>query len=281
MAHSFLSFPLNSGLGRKFLLWLLVISLVPLTLVSVISYHYAGESLLQDTEQALTAATQLKERYIEAFFDERIANLALQVALAENIRFVSELHRTASVAVGQGVNKAVPAASEQMHGDLARFINQYGYHDVLIVDLDGTILFAVSENEENIGENLFRGHLGKTALAASCRRALESGRTEFADIESRGDGHELDCFLVRVVLGADGQPVGLMAVQMSLEQVDRLMQDSAGMGESGETFLVGADYLMRSDSKWEPVKTAMRIKVDTGPVRDWVATEKIAARGSA
>ena len=274
MAHSLSSSVISRGLGRKFFLWFLVMALVPLTVVSMVSYRFARESLLRNTEQALSAATQLKKKYIESFIDERVNDLALQAALAENTQFVSDLGQSYRASKGRGGKKFLPATAAQIHADLARFINLYGYHDVLMVGLDGTILYAVYENEENIGANVFSGHFGETAFAEACRRALVSGKTEFADIESHGDGHELDSFLVRTMLGKDGQPVGLMALVMSLEQVDRLMQDSAGMGATGETFLVGSDYLMRSDSKREQVKTAMRVRVVTDPVRDWLATEK-------
>ena len=41
------------------------------------------------------------------------------------------------------------------------------------------------------------------------------------------------------------------------------MQASEGMGESGETYLVGTDYLMRSDSRFSEESTILKTKVDT------------------
>ena len=278
--RSFSSFNISTGLGRKFFQWFLVMALIPLVVVSVISYHNARESLLRNTDASLTAAIELKKSYIEAFFAERMSDLELQAALAENIQFVADLRQARHSAAADGGGDAV-SAGRQVQADLKRFVELYGYHDVLLIDPGGTILFTVHGNEGEVGANIFADQSGETLFAGACRRALVSGRVEFADMESHGDnGHELDSFLVRAMRGPGGEMVGLMALEMSLEQVDRLMQDRIGMGATGETFLVGSDQLMRSDSWRDQEKTAMRVKVATDPVRAWLAVEEVAVDGA-
>ena len=44
----------------------------------------------------------------------------------------------------------------------------------------------------------------------------------------------------------------VVALQLSLDAINGIMQQRAGMGETGETILVGSDYLMRSDSYRDP-----------------------------
>ena len=247
-------------------------SMVPLLVVSFISYHNARESLLRTTEASLTAAVELKKRYIAAFLAERMGDLEMQASLAENGQFVVDLRQG-----GPGV----AMARRQVAADLRRFVDLYGYHDVLLIDPAGTILFTLLGNEGEGGDNIFAGHGGKSLFAGACRRALASDRVEFADMEAHGGhGHELDNMLVRAMRAPGGEVVGLMAVEMSLEQVDRLMQDRTGMGETGETFLVGADQLMRSDSWREQAKTAMQVKIATAPVLGWLAAEEKAADGA-
>ncbi len=280
MLNSFSSLNISSGLGRKFFLWFLVMALIPLLVVGAVSYHYARESLLQNIEQSLTASTQLKKKYIVAFFAERLGDMELQAALAENVQFAANLHQLAVTSGDRSRKKPLQTDSKRIRNDLVRFIEQYGYHDVLLIDLDGSILFAVHENQDYVGENVFTGHFGKTLFAEACGRALVSKQTEFADIESHGDGHELDSFLTRAMLGEDGEPVALIALEMSLLQVNQLVQDRAGMGETGETFLVGNDQIMRSDSWRDQDKDAMEVRVATDPVRDWLASEEVAADGT-
>ena len=44
------------------------------------------------------------------------------------------------------------------------------------------------------------------------------------------------------------------------------MQRESGLGEHGESYLVGADHLMRSDSKLLETNTALTKKIDNGCV---------------
>lgn len=46
------------------------------------------------------------------------------------------------------------------------------------------------------------------------------------------------------------------------------MQVTAGMGKSGETYLVGSDFLMRSDSRFYKGRSILMTEVDTPSVRD-------------
>ncbi|MDH5299414.1 MAG: PAS domain-containing protein, partial [Desulfobulbaceae bacterium] len=68
------------------------------------------------------------------------------------------------------------------------------------------------------------------------------------------------------------------ALEIPLAQLDRLLQDRTGLGQSGETFLVGSDMLMRSDSWKEKEQTALKVKIDTRAVKTWLADEQ-AGRG--
>ncbi len=58
-----------------------------------------------------------------------------------------------------------------------------------------------------------------------------------------------------------------MALHISTEQINEIMQERTGLGETGETYLVGQDFLMRSDSRFSEESTIMKQKVDTENTR--------------
>lgn len=45
-----------------------------------------------------------------------------------------------------------------------------------------------------------------------------------------------------------GKVQAVAALQLSVDAINKIMLQRTGMGDSGETYLVGPDYLMRSDS---------------------------------
>ncbi len=50
----------------------------------------------------------------------------------------------------------------------------------------------------------------------------------------------------------NGETELVVALQLSLEAINNVMQQRDGMGKTGETYLVGSDKLMRSDSFLDP-----------------------------
>src|SRR3546814_10597294 len=54
---------------------------------------------------------------------------------------------------------------------------------------------------------------------------------------------------------------------MPIGRINQVMQSAAGMGESGETYLVGPDFLMRSDSRFSKESTILKSKVEGETVK--------------
>ena len=63
-----------------------------------------------------------------------------------------------------------------------------------------------------------------------------------------------------------------MAVKLSMNQIDVIMQDHTGLGTTGETYLVGPDKMWRSDSCFQDelsVETTVlirKVKINTDAV---------------
>ncbi|PCJ36627.1 MAG: hypothetical protein COA75_07560 [Cellvibrionales bacterium] len=81
----------------------------------------------------------------------------------------------------------------------------------------------------------------------------------------------LASFIAAPVMGANNTPVGTLIFQMPIEQINQIIQASEGIGESGETYLVGTDYLIRSDSRFSEESTILKTKVDTETVKAAIA----------
>ena len=72
---------------------------------------------------------------------------------------------------------------------------------------------------------------------------------------------------IGAMVGPEGRVLGVLAMQLPTNRIRDIMQFTAGMGESGETYLVGEDLLMRSDSRFREESTILQVKVDTESVR--------------
>jgi methyl-accepting chemotaxis protein len=175
------------------------------------------------------------------------------------------LHRRGElVAVEDG--SAYAEAHRRIH-DLARaFVVERGYYDFFLLDPDGNVIYSV-EKESDFADNLRREPLRGSGLARVHQRALDAAkeaRVVFSDFERYAPSSGDPALFAGVpVLGVDGAVLGVMAVQVPTQQIQDIMQFTEGMGSSGETYLVGADQLMRSDSRFSETSTTLAVVVES------------------
>ena len=114
-------------------------------------------------------------------------------------------------------------------------------------------------------------------LPAAYQEAIASNTVDYVGITDFGDYQPADeptAWMVSPV-GPQGRVEGVLALQFPISKINRLMTvdkqwEAAGMGRTGETFLVGPDDLMRSDSRLflEDPEQFKRDVVDAGTPPD-------------
>jgi len=266
-----------SGIGKQLFRWFLIFSLLPLSIVSLLDYHFSEDALRTNITQQLSSSTELKKESIEKFFHERIKNGELQAKLSSNIQLLAEMHELHQ-SLGLPFNKLVShpqwsGLGDHTKSDLQRFVEEYGYHDLYFIDIQGNILYAVKGGEE-VGTNIFTDKYDDTLIALAGHRALESGKAIFSDLESsRSKKHELDSFLMLPMFNVQGEKIGLLALEISLEPISELLRDTKGKCLMGRTYLIGRDSLSRSELRVTDDGSVMQTRIDTNPVRRWLSSQ--------
>jgi CheY-like chemotaxis protein/signal transduction histidine kinase/HAMP domain-containing protein len=261
------------GLGRTLLLWFLVLSLLPLTVISLASYFNARSSLEDAAAHALKLLAIEKTRYIDNYFSEIVRDQQQHANMKPTIKFLEELQETFQ----KGYKTAEDFVSSynwamvlnEYGGDWKNFQRIYGYYDIFLIDAQGNVLFSL-ELEDDLGTNLFNGKYADTLFAGACDKALETGQTTFSDFEFYApSGNQATGFLVSVIVNDDGDKIGLLAFQLAIGQLNTMMMDQTGLGDTAETYLVGADLKMRSDSVLEEESTILTKKVENEQIEEW------------
>lgn len=149
---------------------------------------------------------------------------------------------------------AYHAAHATYHPNIRNFLEEFGFYDIFLVDVDsGSIVYSVFK-ELDYGTSLLTGPYKDTNLAGAFKAAttLSSGQTAFEDYRPYGPSYDAPASFVAAPIFEDGQRVGVIVFQIPLEPVNAIMSQRSGMGETGESYLVGEDLLMRSDSYLDP-----------------------------
>ena len=142
---------------------------------------------------------------------------------------------------------------KKKYGYVFEGINKdFGYYDVFLIAKDGYVVYTVAK-EADLGQNLIESDLNTSGLGEAFKGS-EGGKVYFADFKPYvPSNNEPAAFMAAPVINPQGVFIGSIAIQVPLDQINNIMQERAGMGETGETYLVGSDKLMRSDSFLEPV----------------------------
>lgn len=163
-----------------------------------------------------------------------------------------------------------------VHPRMVRFLEHHGFYDMFIVAADGYLVYTAAK-EDDFGTNLVDGPWRDTGLGRAVRAALEAVEPDFVaftDFEAyEPSAGEPASFIASPVFGPDGTRLGVLAFQVPTERLRSILQYTAGMGRTGETYLVGVDFRMRSDSRFSDASTILLTRVETDAARRALAGE--------
>ncbi len=172
----------------------------------------------------------------------------------------------------------VPELEGETDDYYANFIEEYGYYDLFLINPEGFVFYSVAQ-EADYQTNVVDGEYADSSLGQAVRESLGSQDFAFGDFEPYAPSNGEPAAFISDTVIRHGDIQLLVALQMPLDRVNAIMQNRTGMGETGETYIVGPDNLMRSDSFLSPdthsVSASFR-NPDAGSV-DTVATREALA----
>ena len=174
----------------------------------------------------------------------------------------------------------VPERGEGRDDFFQRYIDAYHYYDVFLIHPEGRVFYTAIQ-EADYQTNIMTGKFSDSNLGELARRVRETGRFGFADFRPYAPSDDAPAAFIAEPLLENGDVELVVALQLSLTAINAIMQERDGMGETGETYLVGSDRLMRSDSYLDPVHHSVaasfqhpdRGNVDTVAVEEALAGE--------
>jgi len=158
---------------------------------------------------------------------------------------------------------------KKYHPWFRHFLRLKDYYDIFLFDTEGNLIYTVFK-ELDYATNLNNGKYKDTDLGNAFRAAMENpsiDKQSFFDFKPYSPSHGAAASFISQAIMDDGKVLGVLVYQMPIARINNVMQVAAGMGESGETYLVGEDYLMRSDSRFSKESTILKTKVDGETVK--------------
>ena len=199
---------------------------------------------------------------------DRSTKIAQYLYIADNSHPLGEKHNLDAASGSSPYH----AHHREYHPEIRQFLETFGFYDIFLIDPNsGKIVYSVFK-ELDYGTSLIDGPYKNTNFAEAFRDALtlEQGEVVLKDFASYTPSYEAPASFMASPIYAGNTLEGVLVFQMPLEVVNAIMGERTGMGESGETYLVGDDYLMRSDSYQDPLNRTVAASFrhpDKGEVR--------------
>jgi methyl-accepting chemotaxis protein len=146
----------------------------------------------------------------------------------------------------------------QYHPIIRNFLKQFGYYDIFLIDDEtGDIVYSVFK-EMDYATSLKTGPYRNTNFARVFQEAAlatEASFVKLVDFEPYEPSYNAPAAFIASPIFKDGQRIGVLVFQMPIDRINAVMTANGrwketGLGDSGETYLVGKDGLMRSQSRF-------------------------------
>ena len=268
-------------LGTKLVLMFLLIGIIPMAAIALISRYYSTEALQNQAFSQLTAVREIKKLQINNYF-EQIRN---QVVTLSEDRMTLDAMRSFNSAfseLGTGDLKEAEKEAQRLYIDenpnptgekhrldyaqdesrysrihrtyhpiFRNYLEKFGYYDIFLVNAEtGHLVYTVFK-ELDYATSILSGKYAKENIGDAFRNGVKlksADSISFEDFKPYAPSHGAPASFIASPIMDEGELIGVLLFQMPLGKINQIMGQRAGMGNTGETYLVGPDKLMRSDS---------------------------------
>ncbi len=157
----------------------------------------------------------------------------------------------------EGDTSSYRVAHEQHQPRMRELANTLGFGDILLIDLNTATVVHTVEKRVDLGTNLESGPSSDGALARAITEDLVAaplGSAVLVDFDFYVPTSGAPVMFAAAAVRSDGEPIGAIAVTVPIVALNDLMTAGrqwvdTGFGETGESYIVGGDFTMRSDSR--------------------------------
>lgn len=249
----------------KLLVWFLLFSLVPLAVLGVLFYGEAQKALRQEAFSQMAEETFLKKARITRIIERWITDLKQMSKepdvvyaigdLANGFRFLGA-EKVRSLYLGKPSlldgedGSGYSAVHQERHASLPGHKKILGFEDILLMDNEGNVVYSTNKGKI-FGLNLTSDALKSTNLGHLFEqlKSAKSGDVMFVDVGLM-DGEPAMYAGAPIYNG----PVraGTLIYEIPFTLIKEIMSLGSTEAKGKETYLVGPDKRMRSDSILSP-----------------------------
>ncbi len=247
----------NMRMRPKLILLFLLAGVLPALCVGWWTAHLSSNALMEKSFAQLGTVQRIKTLQVERFFNLQLG--AVEV-FANNPYFSEAFSKARGSFMAAGGVKggkvrglgngevespnSYKAILRRYDDPIVTFQVRNGYRDILFLTPEGEICYTAAKGADlGLGAPDFVSSLGSAA-----RAALEQNSAVISDMQPYPPDNGIPAQFVAAPIRSGETLLGVVAFRLDVNALNAIMQEREGMGQTGETYLVGPDMRMRSDS---------------------------------
>ena len=277
----------------RLMLGFLLLSPLPLAGLAWLYVQAFERTLQQLVLENLSSLADKKADQINAYINERLTDGRL---LAKSIIALDTLQAHLAAPGDKGAASLRYRAEEAIYRDYFHTLfESVGYYDLLLTDTAGNVVFSIRQ-EADLGTNLNTGPYRDTALANAHREAIALLDMQITQAQPYAPSAGKPAIFIVAPMFKAGKVIGTLALQIDLNKLTAVTNDTTGLGKTGEVILAqqGGDealfvgamrnvpeaafrYRVPLDSLAKPMHSALAGEHNKGISRDYADIEVIGA----
>jgi signal transduction histidine kinase len=242
----------------------LLVGMVPLIIIGYTGYEASKTSQEKEIFKKLIAISDRQGEEIESFGKEKLRDLKAFSRMPSIIEVMKDFNEN----FRHGTGSQKYAAVEQKYRILLEEYKKiYGFHDILFMNMNGDIIFSLAR-EKDLGTNLETGPYRDTGLAYSYSNAKNLEKVSISDLKYYNPSRKPAAFISIPVFSKErnDKTVGVVAIQLTAKEIKSVVNNYAGLGETGETVVgqkAGSNFVFVTGLRHDP-DAAFKIEGEMG-----------------
>ncbi|WP_240796818.1 methyl-accepting chemotaxis protein [Terasakiella sp. SH-1] len=237
----------------------LAIGLIPFFIVGIMMLNRANHALEDEAYAKLASVAEYKTLAIKNWLKDRKADVHSVPLTPFYINAAKTLLN------GTAAEKAQAQKDVRHEFEINQRLHGY-YNEMKILDLKGNHLISLQNiNQNEADKDWFQAALKKaqhTKKGDECHD-LYVGPLEFCEELKKPSVH-----MSHVIRDRDTfEPIAMYVVDVNVDKIEHLMEVTTGMGETGQTYLAGADGILKSNTRHND-QAIFTQKIDTTGLTD-------------
>jgi len=244
----------NISIKLKLIILISLSLLLLATTLGIVSINKMKDTLIESQYKTLTAARDSKIKQLEEIFSlyKKQINLLTGTSYVKNLTVeFDNIHQELGMDQYSNLHiedKKIKDALPKWDAFYKKYTDTYPFEDVYIISAKyGHVLYTY-EKKNDFGTNLSNGEYRKSGLAQIWQKVKKYKRVVFYDMNAYEPRNGEPSMFIAAPVYINKEFKSVLVYKIDNSFIQNIMQFRSGYGTSQEDYLVGSDFLMRSDS---------------------------------